>query len=226
MRTILHLIFLVLVMVSWVAGTSLEQGVAEQLIRDYNLDTAYVRISIVHADITITDLSGYEVKVVPLVASEPKGRFPVRIEVYQNGTLIEKGAASLDIRRLMDVLVPTRGIKRNEPLSADLFSSKRIDVTSLYENVLSDPSQLSGCRARQELAPDRFVSLARLERIPDIESGRPVTIIAGDGQLEVRAQGIALQNGRIGDIIQIRNADSKKILMGRVTAAGVVQISI
>jgi flagellar basal body P-ring formation protein FlgA len=53
-----------------------------------------------------------------------------------------------------------------------------------------------------------------------------VTIIAGDGQLEVRAQGIALQNGRIGDVIQIRNADSKKILMGRVTAAGVVQVSI
>jgi flagella basal body P-ring formation protein FlgA len=208
------------------SGATLDERVAEVLTRDLQLDTSMVRISVVHSDIGTNDLAGYELKVIPLTTTEPRGRYPVRVEVYRHDTLIEKGAASLDVRRLADVLVPLRGIKRGEVLNADLFTNKRIDVTSITENILTDQEQLCGSRARQDFMPDRVIPLSRLEKIPDVENGGSVIIIAGDGQLEVRAQGIALQSGRVGQSIQVRNTDTKKTLTGRVTAAGMVQVAL
>jgi flagella basal body P-ring formation protein FlgA len=208
------------------AGTGLDQQLSDWLVREYNLDTSFVRIAVVHCDLSAPDSAGYEIKIVPLVQSEPKGRFPVRVEMYQGGELAAKGSASLEIRRLADLLVPVRGIKRNEPLTADQFALKRMDITGLSENTLSDLSQLTNSRAKQDLLPDRYVPISRLEKIPDVENGLPVTIIASDGQLEIRTRGVALQNGRMGETIQVRNVESKKVVMGRVTGAGVVTIAI
>jgi flagella basal body P-ring formation protein FlgA len=208
------------------AGSSLEAGLTDWLVRQYALDTAHARISLVHSDLATADLSAFDMKVVPLVLSEPKGRFPVRVELYQNGALSAKGSATLEIRKLADLLVPTRGIKRTEPLLPDQFVTKRLDVTGLTDDFLADPSQLAGCRAKTDLAADKQVPISRVDKIPDVENGYPVTIVASDGQLEIRTRGVALQNGRIGEMIQVRNVESKKIVVGRITSAGTITISI
>jgi flagella basal body P-ring formation protein FlgA len=106
------------------------------------------------------------------------------------------------------------------------FAVRRIDVTEVPEALLTDPAQLTRARSRLDLMPDRFVPLSRVETIPDVISGATVTIIAAGGALEIEARGVALQNGLVGETIQVRNADSKKILSGRVTAPGVVTVTI
>jgi len=68
--------------------------------------------------------------------------------------------------------------------------------------------------------------MRRVEAISDVENGSNVTIVGKGVAFEIRARGIALQTGLVGETIKIKNVDSRKILVGKVTGPGMVEISI
>ncbi len=51
-----------------------------------------------------------------------------------------------------------------------------------------------------------------------------VQLIAKVGPLQVKTRGEALQNGRAGQMIQVRNVDSKAIVTGRVMDRSTVEV--
>jgi len=51
-----------------------------------------------------------------------------------------------------------------------------------------------------------------------------VTLVAERGAITIRAEGVALEAGRIGYVIRVRNARSGKIMRGRVIDEKTVQI--
>lgn len=208
------------------AAESLSQKVANRIIEEYSLDSASVTIAVVRSDISLTDVAGYDVKIIPLTKGELKGRVPMRLELYRAGVLAQSGTASVEIRRLGDLLVPTRNIRQGEALTPEMFASKRFDMTAWTEPVLVDPAHLLGCRARVGLVAGRQVPLARIEKIPDVDNGSTVIMVGSAGGLEIRAKGVALQNGAIGETIAVRNIDSRKTLTGKIVGPGTVEIAL
>jgi flagella basal body P-ring formation protein FlgA len=219
-------VMILLLSCSLSVGESLEQFLTKKVIADYQLNPEYVKVTLVRTDISAEDISGFDVKAYPLTQSDPGGRFPMRVELHLDGAIVEKGAVSLNIRIMADLLVPEQNIKRHTILDANMFVLKRFDVTSIRENMLSDARQMVDCRAKQNLTADRYVSLSRIEKIPDVENRQQVTILGSSGLFEIRAKGTALQNGYVGETIKVKNVDSRKILMGKVIAPGVIEISI
>jgi Chaperone for flagella basal body P-ring formation len=59
-----------------------------------------------------------------------------------------------------------------------------------------------------------------------VKALQPVSMVVRLGAMNVEATGEAIQDGRAGETIKVRNSASKKIVSGRVTAAGVVEIDI
>ncbi|MCP4567853.1 MAG: flagellar basal body P-ring formation protein FlgA [FCB group bacterium] len=208
------------------AEGNLRDFLTEKLISDYQLDPLYVDIILSRSAITLTDLSGCEIRAYALTQAEPRGRFPMRVEVYRDGALIDKGSVSLDIKCSADLLVPVRNIKRHEPLTPDLFTLKRFDITKRTERMLGDNSHLQGSRAKQNLTAGRYVPLGRIEIIPDVENGDQVALVGDGTLLDIRVKGVALQNGNIGETIRVKNIDSRKILVGRVKSPGTVEIAL
>jgi len=210
-----------------VAGAeTLEEYLTDEIIKDYALDSAYVSISILRNSLPPVDVSEYDVKAYPMTQAEPRGRFPMRVELFRDGEMVERGSVSLDVRRYADLLAPAQNIRRHELIHEGMFERKRFDVTSFSDVMLSDPSQLEGCRAAQNLQAGKHVSMRRIEKIPDVEYNSPVTIIGKSRMFEIRARGTSLENGVIGESVRVKNDDSNKILTGTVTAPGVVEIDI
>jgi flagella basal body P-ring formation protein FlgA len=58
-----------------------------------------------------------------------------------------------------------------------------------------------------------------------VRQGQQVTLIAAIGGIEVRATGVALQDGRYGELIRVQNPASKKVVQGTVGDAHVVYVS-
>lgn len=226
MRYVLQALMVVGILFSVAGAETLEEYLAAEIIKDYDLDSAYVSIAILRTTLPPVDVSGYEIKAYPLTQSDPVGRFPMRVELYRDGQMVERGSVSLDVRRFADLLVPAQNIKRHESLRPEMFERKRFDVTSFPNEMLADTGQLHGCRAAQNLPAGRQVPLRRIEKIPDVEYGLPVTIIGSSRLFDIRARGTALQNGIVGETVRVKNDDSKKILTGTVTAPGVVEIDI
>ena len=57
-----------------------------------------------------------------------------------------------------------------------------------------------------------------------VEVGTPVNLLVDMNGIQVKAEGIAMQKGRIGAYIRVKNARSGKFLRGKVIDAHTVQI--
>jgi flagella basal body P-ring formation protein FlgA len=64
-----------------------------------------------------------------------------------------------------------------------------------------------------------------IEEIPTIISGQDVEIVYRAPGFEVSAQGLALQSGYRGEIIKIKNLQSKKIITATVQDDGTVLVA-
>jgi flagella basal body P-ring formation protein FlgA len=226
MRRFLILICLLGILGQAAPAETLEQFLIRKIIDDYELDPDHVRITLIRSDLKQKDLAGLRVEAYPVTQGDPRGRFPLKVELFREEAMIARGSASLDVRIFNDLPVPVQNIKRHELLTGDMFELKRFDVTSITEKLLTDMPQLEGCRAKQNLSAGRYVPIRRIEKLPDVENGHPVTILGSSGLFEIRAKGLALQNGVIGETIKVKNVDSRKILLGKITAPGVVEIAI
>jgi flagella basal body P-ring formation protein FlgA len=226
MLRILTLIGLLFLLTQALPAVTLEQYLTDKLVADYQLDPDLIQINVIRSSLTHDTLDDFDIEAYPVTHTAPRGRFPMKVELSRDGAIVDRGAVSLDVRIFADLPVPVQNIKRHEILSADMFTLERFDITSITEQLLIDEKQMAGCRARQNLPAGRYVAMRRVEAVPDVENGSNVTIVGKGAAFEIRARGIALQTGIVGETIKIKNVDSRKILVGKVAGPGMVEISI
>ena len=98
-------------------------------------------------------------------------------------------------------------------------------VGGLAVGYVTDPAQLSRATLRHSLPAGAVLTADDL--LPDfmVRQGEQVTLVAAMGGIEVRAAGLALQNGRQGALIRVQNATSAKIIQGVVASDRVVDVT-
>jgi flagella basal body P-ring formation protein FlgA len=208
------------------ADDTLEKYLSDKVITDYGLDPDYTEINLVRSNLRSKDIDGFEIKAYPMLQSDPRGRFPMQVELYRNDELVNKGSVSLDVSIFADLPVPVRNIKRHEILTPNMFRIERFEITSLTEKLLCDIEHIKDCRAKHHLVAGRKVSFSRIEKIPVVEQGQTVTIVGSNQFFEIRAKGIALEDGNLGESIKVKNVDSRKILWVEVMAQDLVKVAL
>ncbi|MBI5760056.1 MAG: flagellar basal body P-ring formation protein FlgA [Planctomycetales bacterium] len=161
----------------------------------------------------------------------PVGRVQVRVFVETEGRSPLEVPVLLDVRHFDNVVVASKTLERGQPIAkGDLFVDRQ-EVTALND-YCSSPERLVGTKAR------RSIQALQLVRHTDIEErGKAETpvlvkrldvvkLVAKSGILIVTTSGEALQDGRVGERIRVRNVDSKAIVLGRVISATEVEISL
>lgn len=159
-----------------------------------------------------TNLLGkVEVDVALFVNDEPAGVVPV----------------CFDVRLHQEVAVATRRIERGEALGPDNITRNRRAVNT--GNYLSYAEAVAGKRSRRLILPGQMMMKSDIEAAtPEhailVKQQDTVKLVARVGSMRVTATGEALQEGRAGQLIRVRNLDSKKILTGRVVSRGTVEV--
>ncbi|MGH8319880.1 MAG: flagellar basal body P-ring formation chaperone FlgA [Steroidobacteraceae bacterium] len=107
---------------------------------------------------------------------------------------------------------------------ADVLAETRL-VGGLVVGYVTDPSQLTRATLRHSLPAGAVLTSEDL--LPDfmVRQGEQVTLVAAIDGIEVRAAGLALQNGRYGALIRVQNASSSKVVQGVVESDRVVDVS-
>jgi flagella basal body P-ring formation protein FlgA len=98
-------------------------------------------------------------------------------------------------------------------------------VGGLPVGYVTDPGQLSRATLRHSLPAGSVLTADDL--LPDfmVRQGEQVTLVASMGGIEVRAAGLALQNGRQGALIRVQNATSSRVIQGVVASDRVVDVT-
>lgn len=86
-------------------------------------------------------------------------------------------------------------------------------------------SELTGRRLRRGIEPGAVVLTDLLESVPEVERGDAVDVIVRENGLEVRLEAVALEDGRAGEEIRLRNKDSRRVVRAVVTAPGCAEVA-
>jgi len=106
---------------------------------------------------------------------------------------------------------------------SDVFLDNR-DLTALRGGYFGDTSLVTGQVARRTLPGGLILNPDHLLIPPPVARGQQVSIRFGSSGFQIAMPGIALSDGRMGQRIRVRNAESGKIVEGTVTAPGVVSV--
>jgi len=82
-----------------------------------------------------------------------------------------------------------------------------------------------GMVARRTLLPGQSIPINALAAPRVVRAGSAVKLVYIDGGLEITTVGSALQDGAVGQRVQVRNDDSGVTVSGRVRPDGAVQVS-
>lgn len=108
--------------------------------------------------------------------------------------------------------------------AGDVVAETRL-VSGLAAGYVTDIAQLSRCTLRHPL-PAGAVLMSQ-DLLPDfmVRQGEQVTLVAAVDGIEVKAAGLALQDGRYGSLIRVQNVSSSRVVQGVVEANRVVDVT-
>lgn len=152
-------------------------------------------------------------------------RIPLLLEVLRGPVVVETFPIVANVKYFDQVLVASRPIQRGEHLTSEAFSIERRPVTTILGRYVTDPAELVGKRAKMRIPFGRHIDPRFVEQIPDISRGDRVLIEVRVGGIRASANGVASQNGVIGDKIVVQNSSSREKLLAEVVGSGRVRVA-
>jgi flagellar basal body P-ring formation protein FlgA len=158
----------------------------------------------------------------------PIGRVHVDVTLLSRDRVEATVAVHLIVRYRQKVAVASRRVDRGEALTDKNVYLVERTLDSL-EDYLTAPQDLAGQRTKRPLQPGQILTRSDCEPAPSempvlVKQQTLVKIIARLGGLELVTMGEAMQDGRGGQLIRVRNIDSRNVVVGRVVDRSSVQV--
>lgn len=163
-----------------------------------------------------------EVKV--LSAIRYGGLTPVHVLVYVDGKFYRRAILYYRVAVYDTVLVAAHDLRPDQEIGTGDVRQAEIAVEDAGTVYLRELAEVAGRVPSRFLKTGAPLSSDVLQAARVFEAGDPVTLVTSYNGIEVKAEGVALQRGRVGERIRVRNARSAKVLMGTVLDAHTVRV--
>lgn len=177
-------------------------------------------------DIELEAKGAAEVQLRRLSSRPLRGPTVLRATVLLDGKIQREMSVTADIRFFRPVLVASRSVRRGENLTAGMFEVAERDITSLKNGFYADVDELDNLRARRTVAVKNVLTHKHVEKVPVVQKGEQVVLVAQMENLRISTVGIALQDGGVGVRIRVRNQDSGKVIYGEVLDQQTVKVGM
>jgi len=177
----------------------------------------------------LTDVAADDIKIEPYLPDTlPRGRTKIRLAIHVGGRLRRNLSVTVDVTEYREIAVATQAVPRGQVLSdSDLKSERRpIAGTVQYASV---PAAV-GRKSKRAFRPGEAIRAYDIEEPRDespllVKYGDTVRLVAKKGRLAVTlAAAQSLQQGRLGDVIRVRNIDSRRVIVGKVVGPGELEV--
>lgn len=149
----------------------------------------------------------------------PKGSFSEKIIVHdQTGREITYWVSG-EVKIYHRVPVALRTIMPQQKLSADDYKWEWRDTTYAIDGVASEQA-IEDMQARQGIAANQVIWANSLVKEKAVKRGELVQVHSGGQDWKVTLQAVTEQDGYLGDVINVRNVQTKKVISGEVIAPG------
>ena len=159
------------------------------------------------------------------VPYEPRRRTNrVTTEVRCQGPRPWKIYVPVSLAVYQPVVIAARALPRDGLLTADDVSLAERDIARLDYGFLSTVEDVVGHRLRRPVAAGEALTPGNLEMPPLVRRGQRVTVQARSGGLVVRMAGVAQADGIRGQVIEVKNLNSRRTVQAVVRSAQSVEV--
>ena len=199
----------------------LDEGVVRSAIENY-INSHYKDLVIdrIYVKVPKLNIRNYSIRITP--SSKTFGHIYLNVTILHDSKPLKHLRASVKVIEFVKVPVATRLIERGERIGEDDFRLvKKRKYNSLEQTI--DPMQLIGSVAKRKIRPHQVIKPSMIEPDYDVKKNSSVKIIYRKGPIRIELLGLALENGKKGDIIKVKNLSSNKVLRCEVLSSGSVR---
>jgi flagella basal body P-ring formation protein FlgA len=153
----------------------------------------------------------------------PRGSFARKLTV-----LSDEGVENIfwingqvEIKKKVPVLL--RSVSMNARLTEEDFELALRDVTLATDSV-PNIKEIVGQKVKFSMNANDIIWSNSLMREKAVQRGDVVKVFIGDSNWQVSTQGVTEQDGFIGDTVNVRNLQTRRVITGRVVGGGEVEV--
>src|SRR5690606_20233037 len=124
-----------------------------------------------------------------------------------------------------DVVVAATGIPMGSQIGPRDVQLQEMDVSLLYRGYFGSIDDVKGFIAKRPIPAGQVLSATLVNPANVVTKGEKVTILAESSGVSTGAMGEALADGALGDLIQVRNSSSSRVVEGRISGPGLVKVA-
>lgn len=124
---------------------------------------------------------------------------------------------------LVEVITAAKGISKGQKITAQHLATKKVAKHLSRSNQYKSKQFLIGGRSKRNVRAGQSINY---NYICNVCKGDKVTIVASFKGMTIKTQGEALEDGRVGDNISIKNIKSGKKIQAQVTNGQQVKVII
>jgi flagellar basal body P-ring formation protein FlgA len=147
----------------------------------------------------------------------------VNVIVKVDGRIRENIAVSGQVQAVLPVVVAVDKLNRGTVLTRENIMTKPGNIAELKDPCL-DPEAVVGQVLKKSVSMNQVISEHDLDLPVLIQRRQVVTMIFQKGSLRISDKGLASANGKMGDLIMIKNLKSNREVPCRVIGAGMTSV--
>jgi flagella basal body P-ring formation protein FlgA len=156
------------------------------------------------------------VRLKPNVTGKYEGILTLQADLSVDGRSIRTTTFRVRVDRFRPVVKTTRAVEKGEKFTVQNVALVRFSGKFGQRGGFTDLNQVLGRSAAMPLAPEAMLRVTDLFDPPVVVRGQIVEALVRKGNVELSVQVRAVQDGKMGDIIQVENTDSHKVLKAKV----------
>ncbi len=152
------------------------------------------------------------------------GRFTAVLNVAAAGMASVRSRLSGMVATMVEAAVLTHHLRPGAVLTAEDVRGARVRLGLLRGNTQVAPASAIGLALRHDLPPGQPLTTGDVTRPVLVARNGAVRMRLEAGGLSLAAQGVALEDGGLGETVRVQNPSSKAVVLAVVTGAGEARV--
>jgi flagella basal body P-ring formation protein FlgA len=154
------------------------------------------------------------------------GSISFTLTIQVAGKVAKQLRGTATIAAVQEVVSLVRPVAQGEIITADAISRTQIQVTQPLRQAMTQPEDIIGKRARRSLAGNTPLSTQDVTTVAVVHKGDIVRIVLESPLIKVSTPGEALEAGKPGDTIRVKNTSSRRAVRAQVIDKQTVRIPL
>jgi len=153
------------------------------------------------------------------------GNVTIPVSIVSENKVMKKVYISVKIQIFDSVYVSKRSINQHQIFTNDNIKKEWKEITGFEEQVVKSEKEVFEKRTTRYISEGTPITLNVIENLPIIKSGQSVTIISKVNSVVVSTYGVAKEDGKKGQVINVENSSSGAKLRAKVIDNNKVEIT-